>query len=71
MVSECAPSRRVLATSPSLASWPRGAGKECPAPPGLAAAQMKAWLKGHAAPLALAGPTGDLKNDLLRRCLGC
>ena len=41
--------------------WPagcEGAGKEGPAPPALAPAQVKAWLE---LPMALAGPAGDPK----------
>ena len=37
----------------------------------LAAARVEAWLEGLLLPLALAGPTADLKNALLRRRLGC
>ena len=35
------------------------------------AAQAEAWLEGLLLLLALAGPASDLKNPLLRRCLGC
>ena len=34
----------------------------------LRAAEVEAWLKGHA---AAAGPAGNLKNVLLLRCVGC
>ena len=37
----------------------------------LASAQVEAWLEGLLLQLALAGPAGDLKNALVRRCLGC
>ena len=44
VVSEGAPTRRVISTSPSLAGWPGVTRKEGPAPPALAAAQEEAWL---------------------------
>ena len=51
-----------------------GAGKEGPVrlflSSPLAAARVEAWLEGLLLLLALAGPAGDLKNALLRRCLG-
>ena len=54
--------------------WPAGwgvAGKEGPAPPALAAAQVEAWLEGRLLPLAPAGSACDLKNSLecCRLCL--
>ena len=59
MVSECAQTRRVLPTSPSLAGWlaPRlgAAEKEGQVPPALAAAQVEACLEGHAAATGSAG----------------
>ena len=74
LVSERAPTRRLPPTSPSLAGWPEGAGKEGPAQlflsSPLAAARVEAWLEGLLLLLALAGPAGDLKNALLPRRLG-
>ena len=74
LVAERAPTRRLPPTSPSLAGWPGGTGKEGPArlflSPPLAAARVEAWLEGLLLRLALAGPSGDPKNYLLRRRLG-
>ena len=77
VVSECAPTRRLPPVSPSLAGLRGVAGKEGPAVQfllsPLAAAQMEACLEGLLLRLAsgLAGPTGCLKNALLRRRPGC
>ena len=78
VVSECAPTRRLPPTSPSLAGWPGGCGEEGPAllflSSPLAAARVEAQMEGLLLRLALAGPAGFLKNallSLLRRHLGC
>ena len=62
VVSECAPTRGLPPTSPSLAGWPGGCWEEGPAllflslP--LAAARAEAQLEGLLLLLALAGPAG-------------
>ena len=71
---ECAPTRRVLSTSPSLAGWLGGGGERGTGAAILAGCSgglglVEAW-KDMLLPLALAGPAGDLKNALIRRRLG-
>ena len=57
-----------LTVSGRLGGWM--ARREGPEPPALAAAQVEVWQEGHAAAAGSCGPSGDLKNLLLRRRLG-